>query len=265
MSTGRYYITPSGDPYTNMALDEWALEKVRGGAGAVSAILRLYTWNKGAITFGYNQRLEKAVDFSLVDDGTAVIRRITGGRAIYHDPTELTFSLILDVTSLAEKFRSLSATNGLISDALVEVLGRFDYNASWLDRSDQEFQRSLRGHMKSCFGSVSKFEVVGGHGKVAGGAQRRLGDYLIHQGSMKINGVSEYPAVGQKASLPGYADMDKDNRGVLYTIDQFAPVFGEIFGEKLGMNFETAEFLPDELEEIRISTVNLMENCLGKR
>ena len=248
-----------------MALDEWALEKVRSGSGGVSAILRLYTWNKGAITFGYNQKLEKAVDFSLVDGGTAVIRRVTGGRAIYHDPTELTFSLVLDVTSLPSKSRSLSATNGLISDALVEILGRFGHNTNWLDRSNQEFQEGLRGRMKSCFSSVSKFEVVNGHSKIAGGAQRRLGDYLIHQGSIKINGVSDYPAVGQKASPPIQDISGEDNQDKLYTIEQFAPIFGEVFGEKLGVVFDRMEFLSDELEEIKNLTVNLIENCLERR
>ncbi|MEW5923910.1 MAG: hypothetical protein AB1746_07985 [Candidatus Zixiibacteriota bacterium] len=265
MAAGKFYITPNGDAYTNMALDEWALEKVRGRSGDIPAILRIYTWNKGAITFGYNQKLEKAVDLALVDDGTAVIRRITGGRAIYHDPTELTFSLVLDINSLPSKARSLSATNRLISDALVEILARFGHSADWLDRSDRGFQESLHANMKSCFGSVSKYEVIDGHGKIAGGAQRRLGDYLVHQGSIKINGISEYPAIGQKASPPSFVPAREDEETGFFTIDQFAPVFREVFGEKLEMDFKMTDFLPEELEEIMNLRVNLIENCLEKR
>ncbi|PKK84727.1 MAG: hypothetical protein CVT49_00815 [candidate division Zixibacteria bacterium HGW-Zixibacteria-1] len=265
MTAGKYYITPDGDPYGNMALDEWAFRQVSDGRGRIPAILRLYTWNKGAITFGYNQKLERAVDFSLLDKETPVIRRITGGRAIYHDPTELTFSLALDTNILSKQLRSLSATNSLISDALVELFLRLGRSANWLGHSDSEFAGGSKGRLKSCFSSVSKFEVIDGRNKIAGGAQRHIGDFLIHQGSIKINGVSNCPAVAQEGDPALFNPGEKDDKNNFYTIDHFSPIFGIVFAEKLGLIFERAEFLPKEREEIISSTVNLIEKCLEKR
>ncbi|HDL04218.1 MAG: hypothetical protein DRP46_10300 [Candidatus Zixiibacteriota bacterium] len=262
MTTGNYYITAKGDPYYNMALDEWAFKRVLDGG---SAVLRLYSWNRGAVTFGFNQKIERAVDRARLKNGTPVIRRITGGRAIYHDSSEVTFGLALNMTVLPKHQRSLAATNTLISSAQVDILARLGYTADWLDHSDRNFISGVKGRMKSCFGSVSKYEVVGGFNKIAGGAQRRIGDCLIHQGSIKINGVSACEAIGQEASPPQRDAESAQNLGGNYTIDHFTPIFGAIFGAKLGISFERSDFLPDEVKEIEKIRVDLIKNCLEKR
>jgi len=262
MAAGKFYITADGDPYFNMALDEWAFGKVRNGAAACRAMLRLYTWSRGAITFGYNQKFEKAVDISLLDTETPIIRRITGGRAIYHDPTELTFTVILDMSIIPEKDRSLSATNAMISEALVAVLSRMGCHVGWLDHSDRNFLRGVQGRKKSCFGSVSKYEVIDGANKIAGGAQRRIGDSLIHQGSIKLNGISACPAVGQEPVGP---TVGSENMNKYYTLDRVSPVFGAIFSDISGINFEPAEFSASDMEEIEKNRVNIIEKSLERR
>lgn len=262
MSTGNYYITAQGDPYYNMALDEWAFKRVLDGGPAV---LRLYSWNQGAVTFGFNQKIDRAVDLSRLDEGTPVIRRITGGRAIYHDPSEVTFGLALKMAVLPENRRSLAATNAVISDAQVEVLARLGHPVSWLDHSDHDFIKGVSGKMKSCFGSVSKYEVIDGVNKIAGGAQRRIGDCLIHQGSIKINGISACGAIGQEAYPVRKKSESCQNLNGNYTVDHFIPVFGAVFSEKLGISFERSEFSAVDSEEIEKIRVNLIENCLEKR
>ena len=64
-------------PYKNMAVDEYLFRQAMDCPGSVT--LRLYTWAPGAITFGLNQKLEKAVDHDALD-GCTLIRRVTGGR-----------------------------------------------------------------------------------------------------------------------------------------------------------------------------------------
>jgi len=262
MLAGKYYITAEGDPYYNMALDEWAFGKIQTDSRGCPAMLRLYTWNRGAITFGYNQKFEKAIDTALLEDEVPIIRRVTGGRAIFHDPTELTFSLIMNIDLLPGEKRSLGATNALISDALVAVLKRLGNPVSWLDQSDPDFIGGINGRMKSCFGSVSKYEIIAGVSKIAGGAQRRVGDSLIHQGSIKINGISACPAVGQE---PLEVTSGSNKQKMFYTISDFASIFGEVFGEIFGITFEPSDFFADELEEIGNLRVSLIEKCFEKR
>ncbi len=93
MSKGLFIYTPSRDPFLNMAMDEWLFDEVCHGLLADSAILRIYSWSVPAITIGYNQDQNKAVDWGLHRSDTPVIRRITGGRGIFHESTEITFSL----------------------------------------------------------------------------------------------------------------------------------------------------------------------------
>ena len=99
MLNARCYSQYGCDPYENMAADEWLMEQAFSRPGYVA--LRLYTWNAGAITFGYNQDVDRAVDYSALN-GTPLIRRITGGRALYHDPSELTYAIVVNTTGLGK-------------------------------------------------------------------------------------------------------------------------------------------------------------------
>ena len=88
-----FVFEPESDPYFNMACDNALFSVLSRRSAEVTAILRLYSWKIPAITIGYNQDVSKALDLTRVEDGLPVIRRITGGRAIYHDRSEITFSL----------------------------------------------------------------------------------------------------------------------------------------------------------------------------
>ena len=54
-----------------------------------------------------NQRDETALDFTKLN-GINPIRRITGGRAIYHDPSELTYSIAFDIDNLPIQLKNYS-------------------------------------------------------------------------------------------------------------------------------------------------------------
>jgi lipoate-protein ligase A len=76
----------------NMALDEALLESVASGG---LPVLRLYGWNPPAVSLGYFQGLEEEVDTEACRRrGIDVVRRISGGGAVFHD-AELTYTLIL--------------------------------------------------------------------------------------------------------------------------------------------------------------------------
>ncbi|HSV56534.1 MAG TPA: biotin/lipoate A/B protein ligase family protein [Magnetospirillaceae bacterium] len=77
----------------NMGLDEAILVAV--AEGRQPPTLRLYGWDPPAVTLGYFQGLEDEVDREACARlGADVVRRVTGGGAVFHD-AELTYSLAL--------------------------------------------------------------------------------------------------------------------------------------------------------------------------
>ncbi|MCU0523101.1 MAG: lipoate--protein ligase family protein [Anaerolineae bacterium] len=81
--------------YENMAIDEAMLRCVTGGL--VPPTLRFYRWQPSAVSIGYFQGLEQEVDLeACAARGIDVIRRLTGGGAVYHDyEGEITYSLAI--------------------------------------------------------------------------------------------------------------------------------------------------------------------------
>ncbi len=82
------------DAYTQMALDEAILIAVSEGKS--SNTIRLYRWKPSAVSIGYFQSVEEEVNLEACRRlGVDVVRRITGGGAVYHDyDGEITYSLI---------------------------------------------------------------------------------------------------------------------------------------------------------------------------
>ncbi len=82
------------DAFTNMALDEACSEEV--AAGKVRPTIRFYRWQPSAVSIGYFQSLndEVATD-KCREAGVDVVRRRTGGGAVFHDHDgEITYSVI---------------------------------------------------------------------------------------------------------------------------------------------------------------------------
>ncbi|MEK6968503.1 MAG: biotin/lipoate A/B protein ligase family protein [Nanoarchaeota archaeon] len=78
----------------NMAIDESVMEHVREGKSPPT--MRLYTWNPTAVTIGTFQCRADEVDLNEAKKlGVDVVRRMTGGGAVYHDRQgEITYSII---------------------------------------------------------------------------------------------------------------------------------------------------------------------------
>jgi lipoate-protein ligase A len=95
MLTWRLLKTETHDAFMNMAVDESILKNRI--ENLVPNTLRLYSWKPSAVSIGRFQDAKKEVQ---VEDckkyGVDIVRRITGGGAVYHDSDdELTYSLIV--------------------------------------------------------------------------------------------------------------------------------------------------------------------------
>ncbi|MBN2002755.1 MAG: lipoate--protein ligase family protein [Anaerolineae bacterium] len=90
----RWLWTGAANAVENMAIDEAMLRCIRPGQPCT---LRFYEWQPSAVSIGYFQGLEQEVDVDACNArGVDVVRRLTGGGAVYHDREgEITYSLIV--------------------------------------------------------------------------------------------------------------------------------------------------------------------------
>lgn len=257
---GRIFISAGLDPWYAMAFDDWLLARLRRGSETLA--VRVYSWGSDCVTVGYNQRLERALDSDLLPAGVPVIRRLTGGRAIFHDPGEITFTVASDLRILPEEERPLHLTNSLISETIVKILDKAGVKSNWEKNSDPSFARFDEFGGGACFNSVTRYEVTTGAGKIVGGAQRRIGDYFIHQGSIKLRGISACPAIGQKGLPPEELGLrDK----VSVEMPDLAVIFKEEFSEAFGRVMEETTINDIISGEIGLLADKLKKNPLGKR
>ena len=95
MREWRLLVTEPTDGATNMAVDE-ALWRGRQ-AGASPPTVRFFAWEPPTVSLGYGQPLARDVDVEACRRfGVGLVRRSTGGSAVYHDgpERELTYSVI---------------------------------------------------------------------------------------------------------------------------------------------------------------------------
>jgi len=167
------------EPALNMALDEALLLTA---AARQRPVLRFYGWDRPAVTIGYVQRHAAA------PAGFAVVRRLTGGGVVYHDH-DFTYSVAapavhwLNGLDRLHSYRCInrSVRAGLERCALVAALAA-DEIPPHVDRQTMV-----------CFAHPTRYDVLMAGRKIAGSAQRRTRDGLLHQGSLHFGGPLPRP------------------------------------------------------------------------
>ena len=85
-----YYLSPSRDAYENLAQDEYFLTNLPPD----THLLYFYV-NENAVIIGRNQNAFAECDLAAMNaDSVQLVRRITGGGAVYHDCGNLNFSFL---------------------------------------------------------------------------------------------------------------------------------------------------------------------------
>ena len=84
------YVSTSDDGWENLGLDEWFLEHI-----APDDLALYFYINQNAVIIGRNQNPWAECDLAAMErDQVQLVRRITGGGAVYHDAGNLNFSFI---------------------------------------------------------------------------------------------------------------------------------------------------------------------------
>lgn len=121
--SNQIYIAPTGDGWLNLARDEYFLDTVEKGD-----ILLYFYVNTNAVIIGRNQNAWKECNLASMEaQGVQLVRRHTGGGAVFHDTGNLNFSFIMNERdyNLQRQLRViLTAVRQLGLDA--ELSGRND-------------------------------------------------------------------------------------------------------------------------------------------
>ena len=144
-----WYKSPSGDGWMNLAADEYFLDHL----GPEDLLIYLYI-NERAVIIGRNQNPWRECDTAAMErDGVQLVRRCTGGGAVYHDGGNLNFSFIC-----GKDLYDVERQNRLVLDAVqslgisAEATGRNDLLADGRKFSGHAF--CSRGEIRQHHGTL---------------------------------------------------------------------------------------------------------------
>jgi lipoyl(octanoyl) transferase len=192
----RLLVTEPQDGPSNMALDE-ALWRGRL-AGDGPPTVRFFAWAPPTVSIGYGQRLDADLNLAACRRwGVGLVRRPTGGSAIYHDgpERELTYCVVAGSRDFAGAGELLEAYRW-IAQALVEGLGRLGVPAEMV-----AVVPSASRPPAFCFARTGSYEIEVAGRKLVGSAQRRRREGFLQHGSVMLGVDAErlralFPAEG---------------------------------------------------------------------
>jgi lipoate-protein ligase A len=148
----RYIINNSTNPFFNIALEEYCLMHVDPGEDYF-----LLWQNEPSIIIGRNQNTLEEINRRFVKErGIKVVRRISGGGAVYHDLGNLNFTFI----SRVEPGRPINFS--VFANPIINVLRELGVDATLAGRND----------------------IVAYGKKISGNAQRLYRRKFLHHGTL---------------------------------------------------------------------------------
>ena len=175
-------MTEPTDGPTNMAIDEavWLGRR----AGASPPTVRFFAWEPPTVSLGYGQPLDQHVDLAACRRfGIGLVRRLTGGSAIYHDgpERELTYGVVAAADDIGGGARDLLHSYQWIGRALAAGLRALGAPVEMIGvaRGDEPTPAF-------CFARTGSCEIELGGRKLVGSAQRRYGSTFLQHGSILL-------------------------------------------------------------------------------
>lgn len=227
MSNNHLVINNCTDPYYNLALEEYLLLNRAEGT------LVMLWQNDNTIVVGRNQNTYEEINREYVEaNHIRVVRRTTGGGAVYHDLGNLNYSFISDYKEKGD--------NGIakFAEPVVKALLSFGVEASFSGRNDI---------------------LVEGR-KVSGTAQRRYRNRILNHGCLLY--ASDLTKVSESLRVRADKFQSKAVKSVRSRVGNICdfmkePVPLEVFREKVAEllmedgGYGILELREEELEAVR--------------
>jgi lipoate-protein ligase A len=143
----------------------------------------LYRWNPPTLSLGRNEPLDMYDRDAIEARGIAVVRRPTGGKAVWHEH-ELTYAVAAPISA----FGSLRDAYCAIQVRLAEALQSLGVGAI-LAPARPPVRPSARP--AACFDAPAGGEILAQGRKLVGSAQVRRGKAFLQHGSILLDGSQE--------------------------------------------------------------------------
>lgn len=238
----RFLNTGIQDASMNMAIDEAVLlHHLRGEAPPT---LRVFRWSTLSISLGRFQSVEREILADVCrQQGVALVRRPTGGRAVYHCD-EFTYSIVIGKRYGVPS--GIVAAYAYLAQGLLAAMERLGIPAELSD------ERVSKHPSAACFASSTQADLTSGGFKLIGSAQVWKDDALLQQGSLPLDDrAAEFFALLRYAGDDARTEALALYREKTTPLHTFAPgvawedvalAFREGFSAAL-----KAEFVPGEL------------------
>ena len=224
----RYLVNNSTDPYFNMALDEFCLENI------VREEPYFYLWrNRPSVIIGLNQNAYSEVNLPyLRANGINLVRRVTGGGAVYHDLQNLNYTIVGKTSPFPEPVEG----PGLTPQPIVDALHRLGVPAELSGRNDIFVEgRKVSGYARRVSGCQ---EII--HGTLMYDVDLETLTHVLDTPGSKLQakgiGSVRSRVTNLREYLPGFS-----------TLDELQAALQEILADGDGV----IELSEDQLSEVR--------------
>lgn len=189
-------------PEAIMKKDQLLLEKI---GSQKSPILHFYEWNTPSITYGYFLKPEEFFSFEgLKKEGISIARRPTGGGIIVH-LWDFAFSAL--IPSSHPSFSQNTLDNyAYINSSVLSTAQEFLSQAMGFELTPEDGALLSSGCEYFCMAKPTKYDVMLNGKKIAGAAQRKTRDGLLHQGSISLMMPSQH--VLETVLLPKFSVIE---------------------------------------------------------
>src|SRR5712691_6009121 len=161
----------------NMAIDEAILlHYLRGEAPPT---LRVFRWSTPSISLGRFQNFEREIELETCQQqGIALVRRPTGGRAVYHRD-EFTYSIVIGKRDAVPS--GVVAAYAYLAQGLIAALNTLGIQAELSEG------RVSKQPSAACFASSTQADLTSDGFKLIGSAQVWKDNALLQQGSLPLD------------------------------------------------------------------------------
>ncbi len=230
--------------FMNMAIDEAILNHVVKKKSPNT--LRFYRWNPSAVSIGFFQNVYEEVNIELCKKlKIDVVRRITGGGAVFHDYNgEITYSIIYNENN-PEIPKEISKAYFFTCKGIINALKRKGWKAIFQTGKIHSCPNiELQGYKISGNARTRKHSVVLQHGTIL---LKVRPEVMFNVLKKPVPGVENHEKAFQIASkkVKGVNDIVEDK----LSFEELYEALVSGFEEALNVNFRTGNLEKSELKE----------------